>query len=178
VALLPALVLILLTVALFAAMVPLSIVMRYRQGARRRQGRRWVATLNLVSIGMSLLIFLAIAALSSAWIPNAFPAAATGIGGGLLLGLLGLALTRWERHGPLLHYTPHRLLALAITLLVAARIAYGLWRAWRAWRVTPEDDSWLAAAGIAGSLAAGGVLLGYSLMYWAGLRIRLASQPR
>ncbi|HET8773934.1 MAG TPA: hypothetical protein VFP80_09095 [Thermoanaerobaculia bacterium] len=89
-----------------------------------------------------------------------------------VLGLLGLVLTRWEREGPLLFYTPSRLLVLAVTLMVTLRIAYGFWRGWHAWRAAQEGTSWIAAIGIPGSLAAGAVVIGYYLVYWAGVRSR------
>ena len=59
--------------------------------------------------------------LSSAWL------------GGCLLGLLGLALTRWEHTPRALHYTPNRWLILIITLVVSARLLYGIWRIWHGW---------------------------------------------
>ncbi|REJ74505.1 MAG: hypothetical protein DWQ36_20600 [Acidobacteria bacterium] len=69
---------------------------------------------------------------------------------GALLSLLGLWLTRWETTEGVLFLTPNRWLILLLTVLVA--------------------DSALA-----GSLAAAGVLLGYSIGYWFGVRRRLAA---
>jgi len=46
---------------------------------------------------------------------------------------------------------------------------FGLWRAWQAWDADAGDGSWLAAAGFSGSLAAGALVLGYYLAFWAGL---------
>ena len=43
--------------------------------------------------------------------------------------MIGLALTRWESDSQSLHFTPNRSLVLLVTLLVAARIVYGFWRA-------------------------------------------------
>jgi hypothetical protein len=77
-----------------------------------------------------------------------------------------------------LHYTPSRALVLAITLVVASRMVYGLWRAWHAWRSAGGDASWLATSGAAGSLAAGAVVLGYYLAYNAGVAWRFKRHRR
>jgi uncharacterized membrane protein YbhN (UPF0104 family) len=110
----------------------------------------------------------------SYWIPAAFGYALVGLAGGCLLGLLGLWLSRWEETPRSLHYTPSRALVLAITLVVMARLIYGSWRSWHAWHLTPGDASWLAASGAAGSLAAGALVLGYYLTYWAGVWRRVS----
>jgi hypothetical protein len=67
---------------------------------------------------------------------------------------------------------------LAITLVVTARLIYGFWRSWHAWQSTPGDTSWLAASGAAGSLAAGALVLGYYLAYWAGVWRRVSQDRR
>ncbi len=152
---------------------PLSLVMRYRAGTARRLGRRWVATLNLVMLALSVVIFLWAAAITSFWVPDAFRYSLFGLIGGGLLGLLGLTLTRWEKMRQALYYTPHRWLILLITLAVTARLLYGLWRIWHAWRTSGPDTSWVASAGVAGSMAVGAVVLGYYLTYSAGVRWRL-----
>lgn len=93
--------------------------------------------------------------------------------------LVGLAMTRWEPTPQALHYTPNRWLVLLITLAVTTRLLYGLWRIWHAWRTAGSDASWLASAGVAGSMAVGAVVLGYYLTYSAGVRWRLReSLPR
>jgi hypothetical protein len=35
-----------------------------------------------------------------------------------------------------------------------------------------EGESWFVAAGVAGSMAAGAVVIGYYLVYWLGVRRR------
>ena len=163
----------LLVVLLFLVLLPLSLVQRYRAGTARRPARGWVATVNLVSVAISAFVFLLGAGITNLWVPDTLRYSAAGLLAGCLLGFLGLATSRWEATSSALHYTPNRWLVLAITLLVAARIGYGVWRGWHAWRVTPGGESWLAAAGLAGSLAAGAVVIGYYLAYWAGVRRRL-----
>lgn len=154
-------------------MLPFSIVHRYRMGTSRRLARGWMATLNFFGVATSAILFLVIAAVTSLWVPRAFTYSVLGMMAGSLLGLAGLMLSRWEVTPRTLHYTPNRWLVLAITLVVSARLAYGFWRGWHAWGETQDDVTWLAAAGAAGSLGAGAVVLGYYLMYWAGLRRKL-----
>jgi hypothetical protein len=173
-----ALALVPLVVLLAVVLMPLSLVQRYRVGSSRRQARGWLATLNAVAIGVSTVLFLAGALVTDFWVPRAFAYAAAGVAGGALLGLLGLWLSRWEETPATLHFTPNRWLVLGVTLLLAARIVYGLWRAVHAWQAGAGDGSWLAAAGIAGSLAAGGVVLGYYLVFWAGVRRRVRRRDR
>jgi hypothetical protein len=163
--------------ALTLALLPFAIVFRYRYGTKRRRARAWVATINTLSLLASATMFLITAAITNRWAPPALAYSAAGLAGGGILGLLGLALTRWEHRHDSLHYTPSRLLVLSVTLVVAARIAYGFWRAWNTWRSGAGDASWLAAIGIPGTMAAGAVVLGYYLVYWAGVRSRATMQP-
>jgi hypothetical protein len=164
--------LLLLIPAFIALMVPFSIVQRYRAGTARRPARAWVAIVNVLAIAVSITLFLVTAAISSAWLHGAFRYSLLGLAGGCLLGCVGLALTHWEATPRNLHFTPNRWLVLTITVAVTARLAFGFWRAWHAWQSTPHDQSWLAASGLAGSMAVGAVVLGYYFTYWAGVWIR------
>lgn len=171
----PLLIAVALIVAAFVfavAMLPFALAFRYRYGTRRRRARVWIATLNALSLALSTTLFLVSAAFTTRWVPYTFSSAALGLASGAVLGLLGLVLTRWERDGVSLYYTPSRLLVLGITLIVTLRIAYGFWRGWHAWRAAQDGTSWIAAIGIPGSLAAGALVIGYYLVYWAGVRSR------
>ena len=173
--------LIILAVALILApivLMPLSLVFRYRAGTARRQARGWVAMLNLVALAISTSLFLMGAALTSIWVPHALRYSLLGLLGGIALGIVGLWLSRWERAPQSLHYTPNRWLVLGVTLVVAARLLYGFWRGWDTWRHAAGETSWLAAFGVAGSMAAGAVVLGYYLSYWMGVRRRLKQHAR
>jgi hypothetical protein len=164
-----ALILAVLVAALAAiALIPVTLVQRYRVGTARRLARGWVASLNLGALLVSAGLFLAGAAVTNVWVPKAFEYALLGFASGCLLGLLGLALTRWEAATSSLYYTPNRLLVLIVTLVVTARVMYGFWRGWQAWQ-SGMAESWIAAAGVAGSLAAGAVVLGYYATFWAGV---------
>lgn len=162
----------------FLALVPLSLIQRYRAGTARRLARGWISTLNLIFIGASAGLFLVAAAVTNAWVPQAFTYAGAGLVGGVLLGVFGLGSSRWEESPHGLYYTPNRWLVLAITLAVTARVIYGIWRGWQASRAALEGAAWLAASGVAGSLAVGGVVLGYYVAYWAGVRRRLNQHRR
>jgi hypothetical protein len=173
--------LILLAAALLVApivLMPLSLVFRYRTGTARRQARSWVATLNLVALSISTSLFLMGAGLTSIWVPHAFSYSLLGLLGGIALGIVGLWVSRWEHAPGSLHYTPNRWLVLGVTLVVTARLLYGFWRGWDTWRQTGGETSWIAAFGVAGSMAAGAVVLGYYLSYWMGVRRRLRAHTR
>ena len=175
--LIPLIAALLLVIALPLAM-PFLLFLRYRTGTVRRPGRRWVATLNLMGFGFSAVLFLYGAAITSLWVSDAFRYSLFGLLGGGLLGLLGLALTRWEQTPRALYYTPNRWLILLITVAVAARLLYGVWRIFHGWRTSGSDPSWLERAGIAGSLALGAILIGYYVTYAAGVRWRLKRREK
>ena len=169
----PLIALAILLVLAFIALIPVSIVLRFRAGTRRQQARGWVATLNLIAIALSTTLFLLGALVSSRWIPATLTYTLAGLGTGCVLGLLGIALTRWEYLNGRLHYTSNRWLVLAITLVVTTRVLYGFWRTWEAWRASVDVMTWVAASGLAASMSAGAVVLGYYLIYWTGVRVRI-----
>jgi hypothetical protein len=159
-------------------LLPLSLVQRYRVGTARRLARGWVATLNIVLLSLSIVLYLIGAAMTALWLPHAMTYAVLGLALGGLLGVFGLLLSRWEPAAHGLEYTPNRWLVLALTLIVASRVIYGIWRGWHAWLYRADDTAWLAASGAAGSFAAGGLVLGYYAIYWIGVRRRLARHKR
>jgi len=172
--------LIVLALVTVVALIPLSLVQRYRLGTSRQRARGWLAAINLTGLVFSAVLFLTSAALTTIWIPGALTYAAGGLGAGLVLGLVGLWLTRWEASTDALHYTPNRLLVLGMMLIVGSRVLYGLWRAWESWSAGLRGESWLVGSGARESMAAGAVVLGYYLAYWSGVRRRYrrhASRP-
>ncbi|MEO5897352.1 MAG: DUF1453 domain-containing protein [Vicinamibacterales bacterium] len=172
----PLLVIPVLVVLAVVALIPISIVQRYRMGTARQRARGWLATINITGLALSAMMFLVSAAITNVWVPDALKYTSAGLLGGCLFGNVGLHLTRWEPSVGALHYTPNRLLVLTLTLVITARIFYGFWRGWHTWRAGIEGSSWFAAAGVAGSMAAGAVVLGYYLTYWIGVRRRLRRQ--
>jgi hypothetical protein len=169
---------VLLVVLVFIALLPLVLVQRYRAGTSRQLARGWLATINLAGLAISVMLFVAGAAVTGIWVPYALRYTIAGLACGCVLGVVGLALTRWERGSRSLHYTPNRWLVLAITLVVTARVLYGFWRGWQSWRSAVDGGSWLVASGAAGALAAGALVLGYYLVYWTGVRRKLSRHRR
>ena len=173
-----ALALLLLIPLAVIALMPLILLQRYRAGSARRLARPWIATLNVVAMIFSASFFLFMSAVTNAWVPNAFTSALTGMAIGCMLGIIGLWISRWEPTARSLHYTPNRWLVLVITLVVTARVLYGFWRGWTTLGAAADDTSFLTAFGIAGSLGAGAIVLGYYLAYGIGLRRRIATWQR
>src|SRR5687767_3020053 len=114
-------------------LLPFSMLRRYRVGTSRQQARGWLIAMNAIGFGLSSLMFLAGAAMTNIWIPQAFKYSALGLLAGLTIGIVGLWLTRWEPSASALHFTPNRFLVLAIMLTIAGRIGYSFWRAWQTW---------------------------------------------
>ena len=152
----------------------LSLALRYRAGTARRQGRLWVASLNVWMTSLSVVFFLSFTFLISFWLGTAFRFSLIGMCFGALLGLLGLAMTRWESQREGLFYTPSRWLALLVTLAIAARFVYGWWRATHSGSTAPDEQHWLmTASGTELSLAVAAGLLAYYLVYSIGVRVLL-----
>lgn len=168
----------LVILALMMVLVPLSIVQRYRAGTARRPARGWLAMINVFGFGLSSAMIVTTAAISSVWVSGTLGYTAAGLAAGGLLACLGLWLTRWENRDGSLHYTPNRWLVLAISLAVAFRLGLGLWRAWQAWQTRNGDESWLESAGFGGSLAAAALVLGYYLIFWAGIWFRIRNHRK
>ena len=165
--------LLLLIPLVLLALMPLVLVQRFRSGSARRLARPWAATLTLAVVSISAVFFLVAAAVTNLWIPKAFGAAAVGLGVGCVLGGLGLLLTRWEPTPGALHFTPNRWVILTITLVVSARILYGLWRSWAVAQAGLGGAAFVTAFGVPETLAAGAAVLGHQLAYSAGLRWRI-----
>ena len=174
----PLLILLLLLPIVVMALMPLILIQRYRIGTARRQARPWMATFALVMMCVSTVFFLVGSAVTTVWVQDAFDGAAAGVAAGSLLGVVGLALTKWESTPHSLHYTPNRWPVLFVTFVVSARLLYGLFRSWQVARAGIDGASVVAAFGIPESLAAGGIVIGYYLAYGAGLRWRIKKFQR
>ena len=169
----PLLFLVLLLPVVLIALMPLILFQRYRVGTARRMARPWMATFNVVLTALSAICFLAGAAVTAVWVPNAFTGAAAGVALGAGLGLVGLVLTRWEPTAATLHYTPNRWLVLVVTSMVSARVLYGFWRSWTVAQAGVYGTAMMLAFGIPESLAAGGTVIGYYTAYAFGVRRRI-----
>jgi hypothetical protein len=174
----PLILLLVLLPMIVIALMPLILIQRYRIGSSRRLARPWMATLGMVSMGLSAVTFLLSAAVTNIWIPESLRYAAMGLGFGLGMGAVGLALTRWEATPQSLHYTANRWLVMFITLVVTARVMYGFYRSLLFAEGYVTAPSAIAAFGIPQSLAAGATVVGYYLAYSAGVRWRIRAWQR
>ena len=158
-----------------SGVVLLSLALRYRSGTARRQGRRWIASLNVWMTSLSAVLFLSFTFVISFWLGTAFRFALIGMCFGAILGLLGLAMTRWESQSEGFFYTPSRWLALLVTLAIAARFVYGWWHATHSDSSAPGEQHWvMTASGTELSLAVAAGLIAYYLVYSIGVRLRFA----
>jgi hypothetical protein len=169
----PLLLLVALVPIIAIAMTPFLLIQRYRVAANRKPARKWMVMLAVVSTAVSSIFLLLGAAFTNVWVSDAFGDAALGIGIGCAAGVAGLLLTRWELTPRSFHYTANRWLVLLITLLVAGRIAFGIYRSILAARAGLSGDAALGAFGIPESLGAGGIVLGFALAYNAGVYWRI-----
>jgi hypothetical protein len=163
--------------ALWALLVPLSILQRYRHGRLRRRAQPLAVRVNAWLLVASVPLFVGGAWLGGHWIEGAALHALGGLGAGVVVGIAGLWLTRFEANPQGLHYTPPAALVLVLSLLVAARIVLGLWQLLRRWEAVGAAPP--GALGDHASLfAVGGLLLGYTLAYAWGLKRRLGRPGR
>jgi hypothetical protein len=174
----PFVLLLLLVPIVVIALMPLLLIQRYRAGKARRQARPWAATLNLAVMAFSAVCFLISAAFTTIWIPRSLAGAALGMIAGLLLGVFGLLIARWEADARAMHYTPNSWLVLFVTLIVSARVVYGLFRTVAAAQAGLSGTALASAFGVPESLAAGAVVIGYYLAFNAGLRWRIRRWQR
>jgi len=169
--------LLLFIVLAFGGVILLSLALRYRAGTARRQGRRWVATMNVWATSFSAALFLCFSFLVSFWLGPTLRFALIGMAVGALLGLLGLILTRWESHPEGLFYTPSRWLALLLILAIAARLIYGWWHAAHVGSTAAQH--WLTSvSGAQLSIGVAAALIGYYLIYAIGVRIRITRHDK
>lgn len=156
--------------ALWVVLLPLSIFQRYRAGTARRRVQPVFVAINAWLLAVSTVLFLGFAAIAGNWVDDAFLDAVAGLAVGSLVGLLGLVLDRTERTPAGLFRTPNRWVVLGLAVLVAGRIAMGIWLAFGD-AAAPELPAWVTRGGL---LAVGGILLGYGLATSWGLRRRLS----
>lgn len=172
--LLPLLLIVLLLA--WVLLLPVVLWQRYRRGTARRRAVPWVVRTNGVLLAISAAMLLASAWAAGYWVEGALRHAATGLAAGVLAGLLGFVLTRFETGPRGLLYTPNRWMVLALTVVVAGRLAWSFVRGWQLWHA--DAAGWLAQQG--GVWAIGGLVLGYYVAFNAGLarRLRRSGRPR
>lgn len=157
-------------VAAWAVLLPLSLVQRYRMGKRQRRAVRWVVKTNAWLLLVSAALFAGSAWLASHWVAGAPLYALSGLGLGIVVGMVGLWASRFEWRKGFLYYTPNAWLVLLLALVVLARIGLGLWQLLSRWQ---HSELPVLLAGHASLFAAAGLLVGYALAYAWGLKRRL-----
>lgn len=170
------LVLVVLAIALLSlVLLPVSLWTRYRSGRARRRAQGWVVRVNAWLLLASVPLFLGSAWLLGWWRPQAPVDALFGLLAGVALGIVGLWLTRFEHDAQGFHFTPNRWLVMTLVVLIAGRIAWGLWlvAAPMLDLGSPPGARWLDADGW---LGIAGLLLGYHGSYAWGLRARLPAR--
>ena len=156
--------------ALWVLLLPVLVVQRYRLGKARRRVQPWGVRVNAWLLAASALAFAAFAWVMSNWVDDALVDAMAGLGIGAVVGLVGLALDRFERTPDGMFRTPNSWLVLVLSALLAGRIALGLWLAWSDGPAA-GTAAWITRGGLIG---VGGVLLGYAVATAWGLRFRVA----
>lgn len=165
----PLLLLLLLLPLVMIALTPWLLFQRYRAGSARRPARRWAVVLAMVSTILSIAFLVIGAAFTNIWVPYALRDSALGLLCGGVLGLLGVLLTRWEPSIRTFHYTPSRVLVLFVTLIISARVLFGIYRTIEAARSGISGHDLIGAFGVAESLGAGAMVISYYLVYNAGV---------
>lgn len=169
--------LILGVIVLWAVLLPIALLQRYRRGKARRRAQGWVVRGNAVLLVISAIVFVLGAWIGTQWIVGALQYACIGLCVGVVIGVAGLWLSRFEPTENGLYYTPNRWLVLSLTTLVAARIGLGLWQMWQRWQSSPVMG-WELLSDHASLFGVGAILLGYYLAYTWGLRSRIARFAR
>ena len=82
----PLLILPVLIILAVIALIPISIVQRYRVGTSRQRARSWLATLNIGGLSLSAFLFLVSAAFTNIWVPEALLYTISGLAAGWVLG--------------------------------------------------------------------------------------------
>jgi len=168
---------ILVFVAIMLLLMPLSLRQRVRSGGARRQALPWLVTFNFWATLVSTGLFAVFVAIAGFWWAGAWVYAALGWLAGLLVGVLGHYLTRFEPGPEALHYKPNTWLVLALTAMIAVRVVAGMVQGWQASvnSVPWPESGWLSHAGL---LAMAALLLGYAGMYAWLLRRRVRHHRR
>lgn len=166
--------LVLTIVALWALLLPISLIQRYRFGKKRRRVIGWANSTNAWLLLVSVTAFFISAWMATRWLPDALWMAAAGFAVGIVLGIVNLAISRSEISEGKFYITPNAILVLAITLLVAVRVLLGLWQLYEhGFQLHPiqREEAWFLRPD--SLFALGGLLLGHYFAWCWGLRARL-----
>lgn len=151
-------------------LVPLIGYRLYRR-FRANFGRQTVQhTRMVVRLAIWLLIVALFMMIAMRSLP-ALEAAGGGLVAGILLGVLGLRLTRFESDAQGKYYTPNAYIGGAVTLLLVTRLAYRMFALYSMPQLGPPPGADPFAAMTRSPLTLTFVMLtvGYYLMYTAGV---------
>ena len=165
----------LIILILWMILLPLSLIQRYRTGKSRHRVRPLLLKFNSWTLVISAFVFLFSAWIGHYWFANALMYASIGLIAGLLLGCVGLALTRYEVREQTLYYTPNRFLLLGLLLMIVLRLGLGVWRmlSLAAGADNAADMQYSFLADHANLYLFGGIILGHYVMYMWGIRGKL-----
>lgn len=167
-----------LLLALWVVLLPLSLWQRYRYGRSRRMARGWLLAFNAWSLLVSVAIFVAVSAFGLFWWPDSLLGAGAGLAAGVVLGLIGVWLTRWEVAPQGVFYQPNAWLSLLLVAIVAGRIVMSMVQMVQYWRSESEPATHTLLSGHGSLLAVAGLLLGYYLVYAWCVKWRAARLER
>lgn len=174
----PLLLLLLVLPIVIVLLTPIMLVQRYRVGSSRRPARKWMVLLAIISTILSAVFLLIGAAFTNIWVPYAIGDSALGLAVGCVLGVAGVLLTRWEASIRTFHFTPNKAMVLFVTLIISARVLFGFYRTISAAEAGISGHQLIGAFGIAESLGAGGMVIGYYLAYNAGVLLKIRQWER
>jgi cytochrome b561 len=142
----------------------------YRR-VRRNVGRQPVQPVRMRSRIIMLAIVGGMIALGALRDVNLLGAIAAGFACGALLAWFGLQHTKFERTTQGEFYTPHTYIGMAVSLLLIGRIAYRLVIIYPSMQMAAQADQNPFAAFQRSplTLAIFGVLVGYYVIYYAGV---------
>ena len=166
--------LVLAFVALWAVLLPFSLIQRYRFGRKRRRVTAWANSVNAWLMLVSAAAFFFGAWMATRWLPDALRMAGAGFIAGNALGLLNLSISRHEVEAGRVFITPNATLVFGLTLLVAGRILLGFWQLHEhgfQWHPMQREEAWFLNPD--SLFALGGLLLGHYFAWCWGLRSRL-----
>ena len=151
-------------------LVPLIGYRLYRR-FRANFGRQPVQQTRMVVRLLILALVIGIFMMAAMRSPPALQAAAGGLAAGILLGVLGVRLTRFESDAQGRYYTPNSYIGGAVTLLLVTRLAYRMFSMYSSPQLAPPPGTDPLAAMTQSPLTLIFVMLtvGYYLMYTAGV---------
>ncbi len=138
---------------------------------RSHFGRQTVQHSRIVTRLIILTLVAGMFGMAASHSVPALEAAAGGLLAGVLVGLLGLQLTRFESDEKGRYYTPNSYIGAAVTLLLVGRLVYRMVLMYSTPQLTPQPGADPFATMTQSPLTLGTLMLtvGYYLMYSAGV---------